>query len=57
MKPLFKPKKDITKVQKDLIKTHSKHHTKKHIDLMIKFMKQGFCFQQAHQKANKLVGR
>ena len=57
MKPLFKPKKDISKIQKDLIKTHSKHHTKKHIDLMIKFMKQGFCFQQAHQKANNLVGR
>ena len=38
MKPLFKPKKELSQTQKDLMKTHSKHHTKKHMDEMKKQM-------------------
>ena len=57
MKPIFKPRKELSKTQKDLMKTHAKHHTKKHLGLMTKFMKQGYCFQQSHQKAMKYVGK
>jgi hypothetical protein len=57
MKPIFKPRKELSKTQKDLMKTHAKHHTKKHLEDMTKYMKQGFCFQQAHEKAMKKVGK
>lgn len=56
-KPLYKPRKELSKLQKDLLKSHKKHHTKKHIDLMIKLMKKGYCFQQAHDIAIKNVGK
>ncbi len=57
MKPLFKPKKSLTKEQKDLMKTHKKHHTKKHLDYMEKQMLKGFCFQQAHRLAMDKYGK
>ena len=49
MNPVFKPKKELSKVQKDLMREHKTHHTKKHMDMMKKLMLQGFCFQQAHK--------
>jgi len=55
--PMMKPKKMLSKRQKNLMKTHSKHHTKKHLDLMTNLMKQGFCFEQAHELAMKKVGK
>ena len=57
MKPLFKPKKELSQTQKDLMKTHSKHHNKKHLEEMKKQMLKGFCFQQAHQIAMKKHGK
>ena len=57
MKPLFKPKKELSQTQKDLMKTHSKHHTKKHMDEMKSQTLKGFSFQQAHQIAMKKHGK
>tara|TARA_R110002020_G_scaffold90735_4_gene220946 strand:- start:254 stop:481 length:228 start_codon:yes stop_codon:yes gene_type:complete len=55
-KPLYK-KKELTTMEKQTLKSHSKHHTKEHIDEMKKDMKKGFCFQQAHNRAIKKVGK
>ena len=38
------------------LKKHSKHHSKKHMGMMRKMIKQGKTFSQAHQEAKKLVG-
>ena len=57
MKPSFKPRKALSIRQKDLMKTHSKHHTKKHLDFMKKKMLEGFCFEQAHELAKKNIGK
>jgi|TARA_B100001093_G_scaffold518127_1_gene601928 hypothetical protein len=57
MKPLFKPRKELSKTQKELMKTHSNHHTKKHLDYMKKKMLEGFCFQQSHELAKKNIGK
>ena len=57
MKPLYKPKKQLSKLQVDLMKEHSKKHSKEHNQAMRKYMKQGYCFQQAHTKAMKEVGK
>ena len=47
--PLNKPRKELTKLQKEFMKEHSKHHSKPHLDKMKKLMKQGFCIEQAHR--------
>ena len=57
MKPLFKPKKELSQTQKDLMKTHSKHHTKRHLNYMKEMMLKGFCFQQSHELAMKKHGK
>ena len=57
MKPLFKPKKQLSQSQKDLMKTHGKLHSKKHLEEMKKQMLKGFCFQQSHQIAMKKYGK
>ena len=57
MKPLFKPKKELSKTQKELMKEHRSHHTKKHMDMMKTLMLQGYCFQQAHKLAMAKVGK
>ena len=57
MKPLFKPRKELSKTQKELMKIHSNHHTKKHLDYMKKKMLEGFCFQQSHELAKKNIGK
>jgi len=56
-KPVNKPKKELTKGQKQLMKEHKVHHTKKHMDNMTKLMKKGFCFQQAHDATMKKIGK
>tara|TARA_Y100001937_G_scaffold77521_1_gene105140 strand:+ start:49 stop:210 length:162 start_codon:yes stop_codon:yes gene_type:complete len=53
----MKPKKDLSARQKALMKEHKAHHTKKHMDMMTKLMKQGHCFEQAHEKTMKSVGK
>jgi len=57
MKPLFKPRKTLSVRQKDLMKTHSKHHSKKHLDFMKKKMLEGFCFEQSHELAKKNIDK
>tara|TARA_R100001443_G_scaffold56465_6_gene67429 strand:- start:1973 stop:2512 length:540 start_codon:yes stop_codon:yes gene_type:complete len=47
----------LTDRQKDTLKRHSKHHTKKHMDTMIKLMREGKTFTQAHNVAMKKVGK
>ena len=56
-KPLYKKHNTLTKMEKETLKAHSKHHTKKHMEEMKKDMKKGFCFQQAHNRAMKKVGK
>jgi len=52
-----KPRK-LKKEELDLFKTHSKHHSKAHIDYMKKLIRSGkFCFSQAHREAMKLKGK
>ena len=50
-------KKELTKPQKDKLKEHKKHHTKKHMDMMVKDMKMGKSFNASHIKAKKMVGK
>ena len=57
MKPIYKPKKELSKGQKELMKEHKSHHTKKHMDMMVKLMKEGYCFQQSHTLTMKKIGK
>jgi len=47
----------LTQRQKDTMKRHSKHHTKKHMDNMTKLMKEGKTFGEAHKITMKKIGR
>ena len=57
VKPLETKKKNLTLMQKRLLKEHSKFHSKKHIDYMRKLMLKGYCLQQAHKLAIKNIGK
>tara|TARA_Y100001938_G_C7977104_1_gene372334 strand:- start:168 stop:356 length:189 start_codon:yes stop_codon:yes gene_type:complete len=50
-------KKKLTKRQEETMKRHSKHHTKKHMNLMRREMLKGSTFTAAHKKAQKKVGK
>ena len=53
----LKPRK-LKQEEIDLFKTHSKHHSKEHIEEMKKFIRSGKgCFSMAHKHANKKVGK
>ena len=56
-KPLMKPRKELSKGQKALMKEHKVHHTKEHLKMMTKLMKMGYCFQQAHSITMKKIGK
>ena len=56
-KPLLKPRKELSKGQKDLMKEHKAHHTSKHMTMMKKLMLQGYCFQQSHTITMKKIGK
>ena len=56
-KPVMKPKKDLSPRQKALMKEHKVHHTKEHMSMMRKLMKEGFCFEQAHEMTMKKIGK
>ncbi len=47
----------LTQRQKDTMKRHSKHHSKKHMNTMSKLMKEGKTFGEAHKIAMKKVGK
>ncbi len=36
------------------LKEHKKHHTKKHMDQMIKLMRSGLSFTKAHNEVKKM---
>ncbi len=48
---------ELTKRQKDTMKKHSVHHTKKHMMFMSNKMKGGMSFTAAHKLAMKKVGK
>ena len=48
---------ELTKRQKDTLKRHSPHHSKKHLAMMRSLMKQGKTFGEAHKIAMKKVGK
>jgi len=49
--------KALTTAQKNKLKKHSAHHTKKHMAMMRKDMKAGKSFTQAHNRAMRMVGK
>lgn len=50
-------RKELTKKQKEMLKKHSVHHTKKHMDEMKKLMLAGKTFKQAHDITMKKIGK
>ena len=47
----------LTPKQIVTLNKHSKHHSKKHMDMMKKLMREGTSFKSAHNKAQKQVGK
>ena len=47
----------LTKRQQTAMKRHGEHHTAKHIRDMLKRMKKGKSFTEAHKASQKAVGR
>ena len=47
----------IDKKEKKQLKKASAHHSKKHLDMMVKDMKAGLSFNKAHKKTIKKVGK
>tara|TARA_R100001440_G_scaffold41645_1_gene61369 strand:+ start:763 stop:948 length:186 start_codon:yes stop_codon:yes gene_type:complete len=47
----------LNKRQQNAMKNHAKHHTKKHIAMMVTAIKKGATFGQSHTKAMKKVGK
>lgn len=41
----------------NVMKTHSKHHSPKHMKMMRRDMSKGMSFKKAHNKALRLVGQ
>lgn len=57
IKPLNKPRKELSKLQKEYMKKHSKLHSSEHNKEMIKLMKKGYCIEQSHKLAMKNIGK
>ena len=57
MKPKAEPAKTKKMSGAAKLKEASKHHSKKHMDLMKKLMKEGKSFAEAHKIALKEVGK
>ena len=47
----------LSEKEREKLKEHSKHHSKKHMAMMNQMMKNGKSFAQAHNAAQKLVGK
>jgi len=47
----------LTEKQIKMLEKHSAHHSKKHMDMMKKMMRDGKTFTAAHQMAKKKVGK
>ena len=52
-----KKHKKLTKRQIATLRRHRSHHTKKHMQVMVRAMKEGKTFTQAHKLAQRKVGR
>ena len=50
-------KSKLTKRQQDTMKKHSVHHTKKHMDIMKKLMREGKTFTESHKITMKKIGK
>ena len=49
--------KKLTKRQIATLRRHRSHHTKKHMQVMVRAMKEGKTFTQAHKLAQRKGGR
>jgi len=49
--------KELTKRQQSTMKKHKKHHSAKHLNLMVAEMMRGKSFSEAHKIAQKKVGK
>ena len=47
----------LTDRQKSTMAKHAEHHSKKHIEVMVKVMGDGKTFTEAHEIAMKKVGK
>ena len=47
----------LNKTQQTAMKRHGEHHTAKHLRDMLKRMKKGKSFTEAHKASQKAVGR
>ena len=47
----------LTMRQQKTLEKHSKHHTKKHIKMMVDAIKKGASFSASHKMAQKKVGK
>ena len=47
----------LTDRQKKALANHSKHHTKKHMDMMKKLMREGKTFTESHKITMKKIGK
>jgi len=47
----------LTPKQNQRLATHSQHHSKKHMDMMKKLMRQGVSFTEAHRRTQTKVGK
>lgn len=54
---VLNPNTNLTDKEKDMLREHSDHHTPKHMALMSNLMKSGDSFKEAHNKAQKSVGK
>ena len=48
--------KEISPKDEDKLKEHRKHHTQKHMDMMVRMMREGSTFEEAHDAAKAEVG-
>jgi len=52
-----KPTKELTKANLDKLNEHTEHHSRKHMGMMRKLMKEGASFSAAHKRAQAKVGK
>ncbi len=51
------PARPLTDRQRQAMRRHAQHHTKRHMDEMTRLMRAGSTFTEAHRKAMSKVGR
>jgi len=47
----------LTTRQKNKLKEHSAHHTKGHMNYMVRKMREGMSFARAHRMAQEKIGK